>query len=102
MAIVVQHAAIAQQNEASQIRKVPIGESSFLQEIEYDPSTFQMKVTMKNGAQYIHWYVYPAIFDSMMQSPSKGKFYASVIKGQNPSTRIINKNIGKRIKKNAL
>lgn len=99
MAIVVQHEAVSQQAEASQIRKVPIGDSSFIQEVSYDPSTFQMTVTMKNGAQYIHWYVYPAIFDSMMQSPSKGKFYAEVIKGKHPSTRTITKNVGKAVKK---
>lgn len=80
------------------IREEPIGDSSFLQKIKYDAATFQLTVTMKNGAEYVHFQVFPATVDAMMQAPSKGSFYASEIKGKNPSSNIIDKNVGKPVR----
>lgn len=80
------------------VMEFPIGDSSFLQKIKYDPAAFQLTVTMKNGAEYVHFQVFPATVDAMIQAPSKGKFYASEIKGKSPSANIINKNVGKQVR----
>lgn len=76
-----------------------IGDSSFLQHISYDSSTMQLTVTMKNGAEYIHQQVYPQTADDFMQAPNKGQYYGKVIRGAHPSTRIVNKTVGKNISK---
>ncbi len=74
---------------------VPIGDSSFLQNVKYDPANYQLTVTMKSGAQYVHFQVYPSTFQQMMEAPSKGKFYADVIKKSgNPSQTIVSKSVG--------
>lgn len=78
---------------------MPIGDSSFLQHVAYDASSFQMTVTMKNGAQYLYFMVYPQTFEQWTQAQSKGDFYSKVVKGQHQSTRTIDKNIGKKISK---
>src|SRR5436190_2195456 len=97
MAIIVQHPDIAKALQpASQMKELPVVESSFIQNFSYDSTNFQLTVTMKNGGQYTHWYFYPGMWEQLIQSPSKGKFYADVIKGKHPSTRIVNKTVGKK------
>lgn len=96
MALVVQHPSTAPKQKQSGITELVVDDSSFLQHLKYDAANLQLTVTMKTGAQYIHWYVYPMTFNQMIESPSKGEFYAKVIKGRNPSTRTISKNIGKK------
>lgn len=98
MATVNSNPLFAAPAASSSVREEPIGDSSFLQKIKYDASTFQLTVTMKNGAEYVHFMVFPATVDQMMQSPSKGKFYAQNIKGANPSSRLINKNVGPQVR----
>lgn len=94
VATVIQHQAFTV--KPTGIREEPIAESSFLQKFTYDPTTLQLTVTMKTGAEYVHFMVYPQMFEELMQSKSKGSYYARVIKAQGNSSRIINKNIGQR------
>jgi hypothetical protein len=97
MALVIQHPSITKQSPQTTKQEMPIGDSSFLQHVSYDPSAFQMTVTMKNGAQYLYFMVYPTIMEQWIQAQSKGEFYTKVVKGQHQSTRIISKNIGKKV-----
>lgn len=76
-----------------------VGDSSFIQKIKYDASTLQLTVTMKNGAEYIHSHMNSNVADEFMTSPSKGSFYSQAIKGRTPSIKIIDKNIGRILKK---
>lgn len=78
----------------SAIRDIPIVDSSWLMKIKYDPATFQLTVTTKRGDEYVHFMVYPATVDQMLQAPSKGRFYAQTIKGKGLSSRTISKAIG--------
>ena len=94
MATIIQHPAFTQ--KATGFREEPVAESSFIQKFAYDPATLQLTVTMKTGAEYVHFMVYPQVFEELMQSKSKGSYYARVIKAQGNSSRIINKNIGQR------
>lgn len=96
MASINSHPATQPMGQA--IHDIPIADSSFLQNIKYDPVTYQMTVTMKNGAQYVHFYVYPQTFQQLMESPSKGKFYAQAIKGKNPASKVVIKNIGPQVR----
>ncbi len=74
---------------------VPIGDSSFLQNMKYDAANSQLTITMKSGAQYVHFSVNPQTFQAMCEAPSKGKFYADVIKKSgNPSQTIVSKSVG--------
>lgn len=72
----------------------PIGDSSFIAKIKYDPAQLQLTVTMKNGSEYVHFFVFPATYDEFMRSPSKGTFYNGIIKGKSVSTRTISKGTG--------
>ena len=78
---------------------MPIGDSSFLMHVAYEAASFQMTVTMKNGAQYVYFMVYPNTYEDWTQAKNKGEFYAKSIKGQHQSTRVVNKSIGKKKKK---
>lgn len=95
MASIVHHPS-AQQTKSFQDILCP--ESSYISGFRYDPSTFQLTVTMKNGAQYLHFYVYPMTVDQLIASPSKGKFYAHYIKGMSPSTKVTHKEIGPQVR----
>jgi len=99
MASIVQSNQPSAQETSKGVKEMPVEQSSFLQHIKYDQQNFQLTVTMKNGGQYTHFYVYPSMVDEFMRSPSKGKFYADVIKGKHPANRIIDKTIGPAIKK---
>ncbi len=98
MATINQHPAFGPQGGAKGLRDVPTVESSFIENFRYDPSTFQLTVTMKNGAQYLHFYVYPMTMDQLMASPSKGKFYNEVIKGKSPGVAVTHKEIGPQVR----
>lgn len=98
MATISVNPALAAHAAPSTIREEGLVESSFLQKIKYDSTTLQLTVTMKNGAEYVHFYVFPMTVDQLMQSPSKGSFYATQIKGKNPGTRLIDKNVGKAVR----
>lgn len=97
MASINQHPAFAQSG-AKGLRDIPTLESSFLEHFRYDPSTFQLTVTMKNGAQYLHFYVYPMTIDQLIASPSKGKFYNDVIRGKSPGVAVTHKTIGPQVR----
>jgi hypothetical protein len=93
MALVRQPHSTPSQSASPKL-SMPIAESSFLMNVDYDPQNLQMTVTMKNGGQYIYHYVYPNVFQQFQESHSKGEFYAKVIRGKMPGTRIVNKTTG--------
>ena len=76
------------------VREEPIGDSSWIAKIKYDPVQLQLTVTTKEGSEYVHFMVYPATVDQFLQSPSKGRFYSENIKGKGISTRTVSKNTG--------
>lgn len=94
MATINMHPALAKPKAVNDIQEEPIGDSSFLQKTKYDPSSQQLTVTMKTGAEYVYSGIDPSTFQEFQQSKSKGSFYARVIKGQGDSTRLIDKNVG--------
>lgn len=100
MALVVQHPKITGA-QTSQSKETGVAESSYIQAIAYDSAVLQLTVTLKNGGQYTFFNVYPQTHEDFIQAPSKGKFFATVIKGKYSSSRPINKNVG-RSKKNAI
>jgi KTSC domain len=65
-----------------------------IQHLRYDPSTFQLAVTFKTGAQHLYFYVFPMTVDQFFQAPSKGKFFGEAIKGKFPSVKVIHKTVG--------
>lgn len=82
----------AQKNGAQDI---PTVDSSFLENFKYDAETKQLVVTMKNGAQYLHFGVEQQTVEGLIKAPSKGKFYANVIKKSgSPATKVTHKEIG--------
>ena len=99
MARVIIHPAF-QPKEKGKKQSMPIVKSEFLQNVEYDADNLQMTVTMKNGSEYIYSNVYPSVMDDFIKASSKGKFYAQVLRGRNPSTRIVDKTVGPQIKTN--
>ena len=54
---------------------------------------------MKSGGEYVYDYVGQDIVDQFMKAPSKGRFYADVIKKMGDgSQRIINKTVGPQLR----
>lgn len=97
MAIITQPSAFAGQTAGrGMVREEPITESGWLSKVRYDASQMMLTVTLKSGAEYVHYMVYPQQFEDMMQSPSKGSFYAKNIKGKGLSTSVIDKKVGPR------
>ena len=62
-------------------------ESSNLAAVGYEPESGALHVQFNNGATWVYAGVPPDVFDAMMDSPSKGSFFARTIKNQYPSTR---------------
>lgn len=73
-------------------------QSSWIQEMEYDSTTFTLSVTTKTGATYQHFYVYPAQWQDMIKEPRIGSYYSKNIKGKRLSAKVIDKNTGKNTK----
>lgn len=98
MAQVVQHPAISAMNKKDKGKKddLAIDDSSFLMSASHDGKS-QLTITMKNGSEYVYSNIDPSLMEEFKQSPNKGKFYADRIKGE--STRIVNKTIGKAVKR---
>jgi len=96
-ALVIQHPAFASAQAPSKKTEMPIGDSKFLQLVTYDPQNFQMTVTMKNGAQYLYFMVYPQVMSNFMEAKDKSRFYANEVRGKHQSARTISKSIGKKI-----
>lgn len=77
-----------------------IEDSVFMQQATYNEDSQQLTITMKNGGQYIYSGIFKSLFDDFLEAPSKDKFYNQMIKGNDgPATKIINKDVGKRVKK---
>lgn len=100
MALIIQHPKI-NQSQGVESKETAVGDSTLIQSIKHDSQSLQLTVTMKNGAQYLYFNVYPQTYEDFVQSKSKGKFFSGVIKGKYPSDRSINKNTGPNPKKNA-
>lgn len=98
MATLAQPSIAAPNSAPSTVHEVPVVESSWLMKIKYDPATLQLTITTKGGSEYVHFMVYPATFDQLMQAPSKGRFYAQNIKGKGLSSRVITKTVGKPLR----
>lgn len=77
---------------------MPVGDSSFLMNVNYDPNNQQMMVTMKNGGEYIYQRVTPDVMQAFQESRNKSEFYANKIRDQFESARVINQTIGKKSK----
>jgi hypothetical protein len=98
MALIVQNPLIqGQKAQATTKQEMPIGDSKFLQHVAYDPAAMQMTVTMKTGAQYIYFMVFPTVMEQWMQARSKGEFYAKQVRGKLKASRTIAKGTGKKI-----
>lgn len=62
--------------------------SSNISEIGYDPSSETMEVMFSNGSVYQYYNVGQALFDQMMQAPSKGQFLNVYIRNAYPYSRV--------------
>jgi hypothetical protein len=96
MATVNQHEAMSNTQTGGKIQKIPVNDSSFLQEFVYDSGNLTLTVTMKDGGTYTHYFIFPVVVQQLIESPSKGSFYAKNIKGKGPSQRIISKTVGRK------
>lgn len=84
--------------QSNTVREGVFPESSFLQHFRYDASTFQLTVTMKSGAQYVSFYVFPMVVDQWLQAPSKGSFYGQMVKGKHITVRVVHKGVGPQVR----
>lgn len=62
--------------------------SSNISEIGYDPSSETLEVMFANGSVYQYYNVNQALFDQIMQAPSKGQFLNIYIKNAYPYSRV--------------
>lgn len=99
MAIVLNHPKISDAHDSGKDVDMPIGDSSFLQNVSYDSKNQQMTVTMRNGGQYVYSSISKDVAQDFMESKDKGRFYTDTIKNNYPSQRTVNKTVGKAVKK---
>lgn len=59
-----------------------IDNSAFFKEIAYDKENGLLKVSFKTGATYTYQNVPSSIWQGLKIAPSKGKYYASNIRGK--------------------
>lgn len=62
--------------------------SSNISEIGYDPMSETLEVMFTNGSVYQYYNVGQALFDQIMQAPSKGQFLNVYIKNAYPYSRV--------------
>jgi hypothetical protein len=61
--------------------------SSAVASVGYDPKSRTLEVEFRSGSVYGYHEVPPEVFRGLMEAPSKGRYFASEIRGQYPSTR---------------
>ena len=62
--------------------------SSNISEIGYESSSETLEVMFSNGSVYQYYNVGQALFDQMMQAPSKGQFLNVYIRNAYPYSRV--------------
>ena len=55
--------------------------SSNISEVAYDAEQSELHIKFHGGAEYIYSEVPQPVFDSFLDAPSKGQFFATTIKG---------------------
>jgi hypothetical protein len=64
--------------------------SSSVASVGYDPKSQTLELEFHSGSVYEYHEVPPETFRDLMAAPSKGRFFASEIRGQYPSNRLEN------------
>ena len=64
--------------------------SSMISEIGYRPSVMTLELKFKNGYEYAYKAIPQRIFNELMASPSKGKYFVDNIKDKYECKRIMN------------
>jgi hypothetical protein len=72
---------------AETVTMIPV-ESSNIAAVGHDPKTNELHVYFKSGTQYVHSDVPRALYQNMLQAPSKGKYHAERIKGTFPHRKL--------------
>lgn len=63
-------------------------ESSTIKAVGYEPTSLLLEVEFKAGTVYQYKEVTPGVFDGMMGSDSKGKFFYKEIRGKYKFTKV--------------
>lgn len=59
--------------------RMPV-ESSSLASIGYDPASRTLDIEFRKGSVYRYFEVLPSVYESLMQAPSKGRFFVAEIR----------------------
>ncbi len=70
-------------------------QSKFMSEIAYNPKDNSMDITFHSGTKIHYIQVTPTTFLSFKSSPTHDAYYSRAIKGNLPSSKIIDKSIGR-------
>lgn len=65
---------------------LPVENSSNIEAAGFDAESSTMRVRFKGGKTYDYFGVDTAVFDTFLESPSKGTYLASVIKPAHPAS----------------
>lgn len=63
-------------------------ESSSLASVGYDSTSRTMDVEFRKGNVYRYFEVPPSVYESVMEAPSKGRFFVTQIRDRFPHTRV--------------
>lgn len=63
------------------MRRKPI-DSSAIASVGYNPEREELEVEFRSGSVYRYFDVPQEIYEDLLQAPSKGRFFASFIRGQ--------------------
>jgi hypothetical protein len=68
------------------MRRKPI-DSSAIASVGYDPGREVLELEFRSGNVYRYFRVPEEVYQDLLRSPSKGRFFGSFIRGQYDSTR---------------
>lgn len=70
------------------LRRIPIGDSSTIKAVGYDPETCALEIDFLSGGRYRYAMVPGDVVARLLFSPSAGKAFALHVKGKYPFERL--------------
>ena len=63
-------------------------DSTSLASVGYDPTYWTLDIEFRKGSVYRYFWVLPSVYQSLMQAPSKGRFFMTQIRDRFPYTPV--------------
>jgi hypothetical protein len=69
--------------------RVAIGESTTLATVDYDENLRRLQLEFCSRAVYLYFGIPAAVFEALLDAPSKGRYFNGTIRGRYPYRQIV-------------